>query len=68
MLLECLKKMLALQGQGLLYIVVDTLNECPNSSRLLTQCQEVLGIVKELIDLELPHLHFCVTSRPEIDI
>jgi len=67
-LLECLKKMLALQGQGPLYIVVDALDECPNSSGLLTQCQEVLEIVKELIDLELPHLHFCVTSRPEIDI
>jgi len=67
-LLECLKKMLALQGQGPLYIVVDALDECPNSSGLLTQRQEVLEIVKELIDLELPHLHFCVTSRPEIDI
>jgi len=24
--------------------------------------------MKELIDLRLPHLHICITSRPEIDI
>ena len=67
-LLECLKTLLSLQGQAPLYIVVDALDECPNSSGLPTQRQEVLQILKELIDLKLPHLHFCVTSRPEIDI
>ena len=65
---ECLKQMLALQGQAPLYIVVDALDESPNSSGLPTKRQEVLEIVKELIDLKLPHVHFCVTSRPEIDI
>ena len=67
-LLECLKTILALQGQAPIYIVVDALDECPNSSGLRTQRQEVLEIVTELIDLKLPHLHFCVTSQPEIDI
>ena len=67
-LLECLKEILALQGQAPIYMVVDALDECPNSSGLRTQRQEVLEIMKELIDLNLPHLHFCVTSRPEIDI
>ena len=67
-LLECLKTILGLQGQAPLYIVVDALDECLNSSGLQTQRQEVLGIVKELIDLKLPNLHFCVTSRPAIDI
>ena len=67
-LLECLKSILALQGQAPLYIVVDALDECPNSSGLRTQRQEVLEIMKDLIDLKHPHLHFCVTSRPEIDI
>ena len=67
-LLGCLKTILALQGQAPLYIVVDALDECPNSSGLRTQRQEVLEILKELVDLKLPHLHFCVTSRPEIDI
>src|SRR5712691_11641139 len=53
---------------GPLYIVVDALDECPNSSGLRTERQEVLEIVKELIDLKLPNVHFCVTSRPEVDI
>jgi len=65
---ECLKTILALQGQAPLYIVVDALDECPNSSGVRTKRREVLEIVKELIDLKLPHVHFCITSRPEIDI
>jgi hypothetical protein len=65
---KCLKNILAVQGQGPLYIVVDALDECPDSSGLRTQRQKVLEILKELIDLKLPHVHYCVTSRPEIDI
>ena len=67
-LLGCLKTILARQGQAPLYIVVDALDECPNSSGLVTQRQEALNIFKELIELKLPHVHFCVTSRPEVDI
>ena len=67
-LLGCLKAILALQGQAPLYIVVDALDECPNSSGIPTQRQEVLEILSELIKLKHPHVHFCVTSRPEIDI
>ena len=67
-LLDCVKRILALPGLAPLYIIVDALDECPNSFWLRTQRQEVLRILKELIELELPHLHVCVTSRPEIDI
>ena len=67
-LLGCLKGMLALPGQGTLYVVLDALDECPNSSGLPTQRQQVLAIVEGLITLNLPHLRFCITSRPEIDI
>ena len=67
-LLECLKSILALQGQAPVYIVVDALDECPNSSGLRTKRQEVLEILKELIKLKFAYLHLCVTSRPEIDI
>ena len=68
MLLDCLKTILALQGQAPLYIVVDALDECPDSSGLPTQRQQVLKILKELFELKHPHVNFCVTSRPEIDI
>ena len=67
-LLDCLKTILTLRGQAPLYIIVDALDECPNSSGVRTQREEVLEILKELIDLKYPHLHLCVTSRPEIDI
>jgi hypothetical protein len=67
-LLGCMKSMLALQGQGMLYVVVDALDECPNSSGIPTQRGLVLNIVKELTSLKLPHFRFCVISRPEIDI
>ena len=67
-LLVCLKEMLALPGQGTLYIALDALDECPNSAGLPTRRQQVLAIINEPIDLKLPHLRFCITSRPEIDI
>lgn len=67
-LTQCLKDMLKLPGQGPLYIIIDALDESPNTSDLISPRAEVLGIVQELVDLDLPHFHFCVTSRPEIDI
>ena len=67
-LTQCLKDMLKLPGQGPLYIIIDALDESPNTSGLISPRAEVLGVVQELIDLDLPHFHFCVTSRPEIDI
>ena len=67
-LLQCLKDMLKLQGQGQLYIVVDALDECPNSFGCPTLREQVLKIIRELVDLCLSHVHFCITSRPEVDI
>ena len=67
-LLECLKTMLTLPGQATIYIVVDALDESPNSSGLPTQREQVLKTLKALIDMKLPHLRFCITSRPESDI
>jgi len=67
-LLECLKTILSFQGQAPLYIVVDALDECPDSPGLQTQRQKVLEIMQGLITLNSPHLHLCITSRPEVDI
>jgi hypothetical protein len=67
-LAQCLKDMLKLPGQGPLYIIVDALDESPNTCGLMSPRAEVLGIVQELVDLDPPHFHFCVTSRPELDI
>ena len=67
-LTECLKEILKLPGQGEIYIVVDALDECPNLSGYPTPREQVLIILQELIDLRLPHVHFCIMSRPEVDI
>ena len=65
---ECLKEMLKLLGQGPIFIVLDALDECPDSSGIPSPRNEVLQFVKELIDLRLPEVHICATSRPEVDI
>ena len=67
-LMECLKKMLRLPGQGTLYLIIDALDECPNSTGYPTSRERVLDAIQALIKLQLPHVHFCITSRPEIDI
>ncbi len=65
---ECLKGMLRLLGQGPIFIVLDALDECPDSSGIPSPRNEVLQLVKELVDLDLQELHICATSRPEVDI
>jgi hypothetical protein len=64
----CIKDMLSQPGQGPIYIVVDGVDECPNSSATSSARREVLELVKELFSLQLPNVHLCVASRPEIDI
>ena len=67
-LLKSVKDLLKLPGQGDLYIVVDALDECPNVSGFPTPREQVLKVVKELVELRLPHVNFCFMSRPEVDI
>ena len=50
------------------YIIMDALDECPNITGVPSARDEVLGLVNDLVDLRLPNLHICVTSRPEMDI
>jgi hypothetical protein len=65
---ECLKEMLRLEGQGPIYIILDALDECPDSSGIPSPRDEVLRLVEELVDLRLHGLYICATSRPEVDI
>ncbi|KAH9020241.1 hypothetical protein EDB84DRAFT_578605 [Lactarius hengduanensis] len=66
-LTDCLKKMLTIASQHPIFIIVDALDECPDSG-MPTPREAVLNLVKSLVRLQLPNLHICVTSRPEIDI
>ena len=60
--------MLTLPNQCPVYLIFDALDECPNSSGIPTPREQVLDLVKELVDLRLSSLHICVTSRPEVNI
>ena len=51
-----------------IYLVMDALDECPDTPGFPSPRERVLQFVKELVDLHLPNLHICVTSRPEVDI
>jgi hypothetical protein len=64
----CMAEMLSLPGQAPTYIIVDGLDECPNLSGTPSAREEVLELIKELVDLNLPNVHLCVASRPEVDI
>jgi NACHT domain len=67
-LAECLKKMLTLPDQCPTYLIIDALDESPNTPGIPPPREKVLQLVKDLVELCLPNLHICVTSRPEIDI
>ena len=67
-LMRCLKDMLTLPNQGPVYLILDALDECPKTSGIPPIRKQVLDLVKDLVDLRLPNLHICVTSRPEVDI
>ena len=64
----CIMDMLSLPGQGPTYIIVDGVDECPNSSGTPSARREVLDLIKELVGLKRLNVHVCVASRPEIDI
>ena len=65
---ECMTNMLNLPRQGPVYIIVDAVDECPNFPGRPSAREEVLEIIEELANLELPNVHLCVASRPEMDI
>ena len=67
-LTKCLKDVLALTDQSPIYLIIDALDESPNTSGIPSARGRVLHLLNELVDLRLPNVHICVTSRPEIDI
>ena len=65
---NCMTNMLRLSWQPPIYIIVDALNDCPNFPGKPSARGEVLELIKELVDLNLPNFHLCVASKPEMDI
>ena len=67
-LMHCLKEMLTLPNQRPVYLIMDALDECPNTTGIPSVREKVLEVVKELVSLRLSSLRICVTSRPEVNI
>ena len=51
-----------------IYLIIDALDECPNTTGMPSPRDQVLARVEGLVKLNLPNLRLCVTSRPETDI
>jgi hypothetical protein len=67
-LAQCLKSMLDLPGQLPTYIIIDALDECPNTTGTPSAREKVLNIVEDLVQSNHSNLFICITSRPEQDI
>jgi hypothetical protein len=67
-LVECLTNLLELPGQAPVYLIVDGLDECPDTSDNPSPRENVLGLFEELVNSKLPNVRICITSRPEMDI
>jgi len=69
-LARCLTDLLKLPGHAPVYVIVDALDECPNTntSAVRSPRAKVLDLIKELSKPQFPNLRICVTSRPETDI
>jgi hypothetical protein len=65
---KCMTDMLSLPGQAPIYFIVDAIDECPNLLGTPSAREKVLELIEELVHLNLPNLHLCVASRPEMDI
>jgi len=67
-LVVCLNTMIRLSGQLPIFIIMDALDECPNTTGFPSARDEVLKFVKDLVGSNHPNLFICITSRPEQDI
>jgi len=60
--------MVTILDQRPTYLIMDAVDECSNISGIPTSRKRVLQLLKDLVNLQLPNLHICVTTRPEVDI
>jgi len=67
-LIRCLIDLLKLSGSQPIYLIIDALDECPCTSSLSSPREELLSLLEDLVEEQLPNLRICVTSRPEVDI
>jgi hypothetical protein len=67
-LAQCLKSMLELSKKLPTFLIIDALDECPDTAGTPSAREEVLDFLEDLVGSGLSNLFICVTSRPEQDI
>ncbi len=67
-LTTCLNEMLTVSDQCQIYLIIDALDESPDTSGIPCPREQVLQLVKDIVEFCLPKLHICVTSRLKPDI
>ena len=67
-LVKCLVEMIDLPEQVPIYLILDALDECPNTTGTPSAREKVLNFVRDLLKSDHSNLFVCITSRPEQDI
>jgi len=67
-LIQCLTDLVKLPGPRPVYLIVDGLDESPNTSTQSFHREQVLSFLDDLVKANLQNLRLCITSRPEVDI
>ena len=67
-LTKCLEDMIKASEGRPIYLVLDAVDECPNTKGMPSSRRQVLDLVEKLVKQGPPRLRLCITSRPEADI
>jgi len=67
-LAQCLNTIVKASVQLPVFIIMDALDECPNTTGTPSARDEVLDFVDGLVRSNYSNLFICITSRPEQDI
>lgn len=60
--------MFRVPGEVPTFIIIDALDECPDTSGTYSPRKKVLEFIRKLVELHLPNVRVCVASRLEVDI
>jgi hypothetical protein len=63
-----LEEIVIAAGKVPIYIILDGLDECPNTNGIQSSRDQVIALVERLVKFNRENLHLCITSRPEVDI
>ena len=66
--MRCLKDVLKVPRQAPIFLVVDALGECPNTSSLSSPRGEASTLLEDPFDSQFTNLRICVASRSKADM